>query len=301
MRKLSPAIIATAVAMAFASTAATAQRIGVATATGTNGSTVTSSTTSPGPSGTAASSATTGSGTSRSNLGLEPRAQVNTGQAGGTSAPSAFGDRAFTTPEDRLAASNSDSSLNTNTTTDVTPNNGNAAPVGSALGTSAGQTSAGTAGAQSAGAGVTGITNPNLGLSGTTVTSAQGTIVNANGTNVGTGVNGANALNGGTLTGNVVVPGVGFAGAGFTGGMGDVSGVNANGERVGSGGADFRAASNVVVAPTPTPIFNQAAARGAARDAVRRARGDEPRIIGLAPRTDRDLTHQMPDDPIIRY
>ena len=60
-------------------------------------------------------------------------------------------------------------------------------------------------------------------------------------------------------------------------------------------------AGAAVTAPTPTPLFDQAARRGAAREAARRARGEEPRIIGLAPRTERDLTHQMPDDPIIRY
>ena len=137
---------------------------------------------------------------------------------------------------------------------------------------------------------MTGFTNPTLGASATTVTTANGTIVNANGANPGT----VNALNAGTLSGAVIVPGV----SGYTGGMGDASGLNVNGERVGNGGADFRTAANVT---TPTPLFNQAAARGAARDAARRARGDTPRIIGLAPRTDRDLTNQMPDDPIIRY
>lgn len=291
MRKLSPAIIATAVAMAFATTA-TAQRIGVTSATGTNGSTVTTSTSSAATAAGTTSSGTTG--TNRTNPSLEPRAQVQTPPAG--SEPVSSGP-AFNRSEDRRPPTDTTTASGFATTTnDVTANNGNAAPVGSALGTSAGQTSAGTAGARSAGAGVTGITSPNLGLSGTTVASAQGTIVNANGSAV-------NGVDGGTLTGNFIVPGAGFAGGGFTGGMGDPSGVNANGERVGSGGADFRAASNVVVAPAPapTPIFNQAAARGAARDAARRARGDEPRIIGLAPRTDRDLSHQMPDDPIIRY
>jgi|SRR5690348_501524 len=50
-----------------------------------------------------------------------------------------------------------------------------------------------------------------------------------------------------------------------------------------------------------TPIFDQAARNGQAREARRRAAGDEPRVIGIAPRTERDLTWQMPDDPIIRY
>jgi hypothetical protein len=38
-----------------------------------------------------------------------------------------------------------------------------------------------------------------------------------------------------------------------------------------------------------------------AKEQRRRARGDEPRVYGIAPRTERDLTKQMPDDPIIRY
>ena len=50
-----------------------------------------------------------------------------------------------------------------------------------------------------------------------------------------------------------------------------------------------------------TPIFDQAAREGRAKEARRRARGEEPRVYGIAPRTDRDLTWQMPDDPIIRY
>jgi hypothetical protein len=51
----------------------------------------------------------------------------------------------------------------------------------------------------------------------------------------------------------------------------------------------------------PTPLFDLTARQGAEREARRRARGEEPRVYGIAPRTDRDLTHQMPDDPVIRY
>jgi len=54
-------------------------------------------------------------------------------------------------------------------------------------------------------------------------------------------------------------------------------------------------------ATTSTPIFDQAAREGRAREARRRAQGNEPRVIGIAPNTNRDLTWQMPDDPIIRY
>ena len=54
-------------------------------------------------------------------------------------------------------------------------------------------------------------------------------------------------------------------------------------------------------APAPTPLFELTARQGAAKEASRRARGEEPRVYGIAPRTDRDLTRQMPDDPVIRY
>jgi hypothetical protein len=56
----------------------------------------------------------------------------------------------------------------------------------------------------------------------------------------------------------------------------------------------------VLTAPS-TPLFDQAAREGRAREQRRKAQGNEPRVIGIAPRTDRDLTYQMPDDPIIRY
>ena len=76
-----------------------------------------------------------------------------------------------------------------------------------------------------------------------------------------------------------------------------------------TGAAGTGSQQNVFVQPqqpssvttNSTPIFDQAAREGRARDARRRAAGQEPRVIGIAPRTDRDLTWQMPDDPIIRY
>jgi len=54
-------------------------------------------------------------------------------------------------------------------------------------------------------------------------------------------------------------------------------------------------------AQTQTPLFDQVAREGLAREQRRRARGEEPRIFGIAPRTDADLSWQMPDDKIIRY
>jgi hypothetical protein len=50
-----------------------------------------------------------------------------------------------------------------------------------------------------------------------------------------------------------------------------------------------------------TPLFDQAAREGRAKEERRRARGEEPRVYGIAPNTDRDLTWQMPDDKVIRY
>jgi hypothetical protein len=88
----------------------------------------------------------------------------------------------------------------------------------------------------------------------------------------------------------------------FAGGQGATivdAGVNANGERMAT--ANSAPVANANPAVTPTPLFELTARQGAAKEAARRARGIEPRVYGIAPRTERDLTHQMPDDPIIRY
>lgn len=114
--------------------------------------------------------------------------------------------------------------------------------------------------------------------------------IDAGSQNLGT-VNPAGANVGNTA----LVPGVTIGG---TTGMVSGTGVNANGERI-AGGSGSAVAANT--ASTPTPIFELTAREGAAREARRRARGEEPRVYGIAPRTERDLTHQMPDDPIIRY
>lgn len=50
-----------------------------------------------------------------------------------------------------------------------------------------------------------------------------------------------------------------------------------------------------------TPLLDQTVREAQSRETRRRNARQEPRIIGIAPNTDRDLTHQMPDDPIIRY
>ena len=80
------------------------------------------------------------------------------------------------------------------------------------------------------------------------------------------------------------------------------AGVNVVGERVPALASDTAAA-----APSPsftiinTPTFDQAAREGRAKEQQRKARGQEPRVYGIAPRTENDLTWQMPDDKIIRY
>jgi hypothetical protein len=56
-----------------------------------------------------------------------------------------------------------------------------------------------------------------------------------------------------------------------------------------------------IAPPARTPLFDQVAREGREKEARRRARGDEPRVYGIAPNTERDLTWQMPDDRIIRY
>jgi len=74
---------------------------------------------------------------------------------------------------------------------------------------------------------------------------------------------------------------------------------------IGGGSTGFAgSAMQQQVAPaaqTQTPLFDQVAREGLAKEQRRRARGEEPRIIGIAPRTEADLSWQMPDDKIIRY
>jgi len=143
----------------------------------------------------------------------------------------------------------------------TTPNTPDAMPTGAALGRSPGQTSSGTAAGNSS--------------SGIDAGSQNLGTVNPSGTNLGN---------------TELVPGVAVGGT--TGSAGTAGGANANGERIVNGAS---------TATTPTPIFDLTARQGAEREARRRDRGEEPRVYGIAPRTDRDLTRQMPDDPIIRY
>lgn len=70
----------------------------------------------------------------------------------------------------------------------------------------------------------------------------------------------------------------------------------------GMGGIPSQQSQQVTIAPAArTPLFDQVAREGREKEARRRARGEEPRVYGIAPNTERDLTWQMPDDRIIRY
>jgi hypothetical protein len=75
-----------------------------------------------------------------------------------------------------------------------------------------------------------------------------------------------------------------------------------------SGGGTAVGGTAIAVSPgagaangSATPLLDQATRNAEQRDAHRRASGNPPRIIGIAPRTDADRTDEMPDDPIIRY
>jgi hypothetical protein len=108
----------------------------------------------------------------------------------------------------------------------------------------------------------------------------------------------------GTLVGNSS-PGIVNAGVPVETGL--VGGLVPEGTVSIIGGGSTGFAGSVVqqqpapAAPTQTPLFDQVAREGLAKEQRRRARGEEPRIIGIAPRTEADLSWQMPDDRIIRY
>lgn len=266
MRTISKGCIATAVALAFASSAALAQTLTVrpGATTSASGSTVTTSTTST----TSTGGAVTGGVNSSA-----PSETIPGAGAGGNVGSSGASNNVSNTTTSGLASREPIITGEASLTGRVTPNNPTAAASGSALGRSPGQTSSGTFAGNSS-AGITPFGDTSLG----TVTSGQ---------------EGTTGLPGGTSLGGVGVVGITGTDMATAG-----AGITANGERAGS--PVFTGSANANTA-TATPLFNATAAQGAAREARRRARGEEPRIYGIAPRTDRDLTHQMPDDPIIRY
>ena len=73
------------------------------------------------------------------------------------------------------------------------------------------------------------------------------------------------------------------------------------------GGGYYGGGTAVALSPglsagtSDTPLLDQATINAERQDERRRASGEQPRIIGIAPRTNADRTDEMPDDPIIRY
>jgi hypothetical protein len=133
----------------------------------------------------------------------------------------------------------------------------------SALGTSPGQTSSGTA-AGNSGTGIGSTSSATLGTNGTIGVIGGTATMNADGT-------------------VAVLPAAGSTGVATS---------------LPSTAAASQAPTYTIL---NTPNFDQAAREGREKEARRRARGEEPRVYGIAPRTDNDLTWQMPDDRIIRY
>lgn len=271
MRRLIPSSIATSVAIALASTAALAQLQIQPVNPGAN---TTAAPTATAPTGSTVSGACVGTGgstctaatTSAPAAGTTGGAAASETDSANVTAPASSGASTPTAASSGASASNPFTpDFVNNAAADApfrtTPNTPDATPTGAALGQSPGQTSSGTAVGNSS--------------SGIDAGSQNLGTVNPVGTNLGN---------------TALVPGVTVGGT--TGLAGTTAGVNP-GER----------AAIVVAndAAPPTPLFELTARQGAAREASRRARGDEPRVYGIAPRTDRDLTHQMPDDPIIRY
>jgi hypothetical protein len=274
MRKPSPAYIATSVAIALSSTVALAQLQIQPVAP--------ASTTAAAPGGSNVSAGScVGTGGSTCTANTTTAEPVSTTGTASESAPASGDTVTAASPNASTPTASSSGATASSPATPgfvnsaaatapfrTTPNTPDATPTGAALGQSPGQTSSGTAAGNSssgidAGSQNLGTTNPSTG----------------------------------TLGNTALVPGVTIGGA--TGIPVAGGGVNANGERIvgGNGGSAFAGSA----ASTPTPLFELTAREGAAREARRRARGEEPRVYGIAPRTERDLTHQMPDDPIIRY
>ena len=228
-------------------------------------------------SGPAALAQTTGGTLSIAPVGTTSTTTTGTGATTGTASPAAStggcvgtGGSTCTATTDSASASNSTLSTSTTPTPGVRsdssaspPPSPSAGATGSAMGTH--QTTVDPA-----------TTRPGSfepgGAFGPAGTSAQGT------TTVSSTLNGTN--------GAVLIPGdTGFAGN--------------------------PSQQNIVIqqqpAPQPeirtlsTPLLDHTAREAQSRETRRRNAKQEPRIIGIAPNTDRDLTHQMPDDRIIRY
>ena len=115
-----------------------------------------------------------------------------------------------------------------------------------------------------------------------------------NSTTTGTFTQNANTINGMAGTGvaaGTIVPADVIGSGGYAGGGGTAVGGTAL--AISPGLPASRGSA--------TPLLDQATRNAAQREERRRADGNPPRIIGIAPRTDADRTDEMPDDPIIRY
>ena len=185
-----------------------------------------------------------------------------------TSSPGTSGTPATANATNGVTDSGSSNNATTgSTTTSLSANTPNAPRSDAALGQSVGQTSAGS--------------NDSLGTNNNTTTGS--------GTSAGTGSNSSSSLNSNTNRLNGFVPGATGVSTSENG-----TTVNVNPSQAGSPVLSLPAT-------TPTPLLNETARRAQVREENRRASGREPRVIGIAPRTNADKTDQMPDDRVIRY
>lgn len=261
MRSLSPAFVLTSVAIALASTAAAAQTV--------------RSTSAPAPTATAPTSST---------------ARATTGGCTGTGGSSCTASGTSTSASSTGASSSLSGAFSSSS---GAPSETTGANVSTAANNNA--TGAVTT--------VDNTSNNSTGpLSGLVENNGNTAI---SGDTSATGPSGTGTTNHKGFASGLLVPGLGtdlraLDDAG--------SGLNANGERV-AGNGNGNAANNGAALNTLTtgntvytlPLYDTVTKAATARELRRRAAKQEPRVIGLAPRTDKDLTYQMPNDRIIRY
>jgi hypothetical protein len=272
MRNLTAVHLAASVALALSATVATAQTSGAGTSRAATGAATAPAATSSG--GTARASTSTNANTSSSSVGSgvsrvnDPRntsldaASTRSGSGAGTTTTVPGGGNE---PTNQATVDARSTDIGTSSAFarggPFATDSGN-----SALGQSPGQTSAGTASGNS-----------------------------APGIDAGSATLGTDTTLAGTAPGGVAF-GTGAAFAPTVAGGIDVNGQRGNPSQNGGGGA-VQQSTTVIT----TPILDQTVRQAQAREQRRRNAGQTPRIIGIAPNTDADLSHQMPDDRIIRY
>lgn len=298
MRRPTPALIVTSVVLALAALPAAAQ------------------TTRPG----------TGNATVGTATGTTPRVVAggcrgtngSTCNAVTTSTPTATPGTGTSAPSETLPGNNVTSSNNATGTTNNatgTTNNATGTTTNNATGTTTNNATGTTNNATGPFNNATGPSDATAADFNNNQRGPLADLVRNNGTTVGTtgnaSPNGTNTENGtGTIGNSFFVPGLAGTPGTDSGAMADAgNGVNANGERV-SGGRGNAASNGGGAAPNTLvtgntlyalPLYDATTKAATARDLRRRAARQEPRIIGLAPRTNADLAYQMPDDRIIRY